>query len=134
MSKTQIGKIDEKGRLLIPAAFREVLNINENSNVLLMLDSENGRVSVLPYATAGSSLHKLVIELSDTPGSLSRIMALLAKNGADFVQHDCAASERGKCAILHSVVDLSKSRMSASEIKSALLREKLASHVEISDA
>ena len=131
MPTTQLGHLDEKGRLIIPSAFREVLNMKENSNVLITLSAEKNAVLILPFAAAGDRLCNMVMELSDTPGALSRIMALLAKESVDFVQMDAVASERGKTAMLHAVVDFSKCKTSPEKVKAEIMKEKLALSVEI---
>ena len=132
MSSSSMGKLDGKGRLIVPAAYREVLNLRENSNLLITLNTERHCLVVLPFASAGDELHSMVVELSDAPGSLSKLLILLAKSGVDLVQSESIASDRGRRAQWRAVVDLSKCRLKVPAIKSMLLSEKVASNVEIS--
>ena len=131
MSRSQVARLDEKGRLIIPAAYREVLNLRENSNVLLILNSEKSTLSILPFAAAGDSLFRITVLLSDAPGSLSHLLALLAKSGVDLVQSESIASDRGRNAEWRATADFSKCKAKQSAIKEMLLREKVAAHVEI---
>ena len=131
MSTSSVARIDEKGRLIVPAAYREVLNLKENSNVLLILNSEKSTLSILPFAAAGDSLYRITVALSDAPGSLSRLLIILAKSGVDLVQSESIASDRGRSAEWRATADLSKCKAKPSSIKELLLKEKVATHVEI---
>ena len=131
MSSSSVGKLDGKGRLIIPAAYREVLGLRENSNVLLTLSTERHALTVLPFAAAGNELYAIRVGLSDAPGSLSRLLSLLAKNGVDLVQSESIASERGRRAQWKAVADLSGCRLKAGAVKALLLSGKVASEAEI---
>ena len=131
MSSSSVARIDEKGRLIVPAAYREVLNLKENSNVLLTLDTSKNALVLLPFASAGDELYRVTVALSDAPGSLSRLLLLLAKSGADLVQSESIASDRGRSAEWRATVDLSKCKAKPSAIKELLLKEKVAAKVEI---
>ncbi len=130
MSSSLIGKVDERGRLIIPASFREILNIKEDSGVLLNLNSEKKTLTVLPFASAGEDLYSVRLLLSDAPGSLSKVLILLAKEGVDLVQSESIASERGRQAEWRAVVELKYCRKKPAELKSLLSKEKIASEIE----
>ncbi|MFA5930369.1 MAG: hypothetical protein WC861_05800 [Candidatus Micrarchaeia archaeon] len=131
MSSSSIARIDGKGRLIVPAAYREVLNLKENSNVLLSLDTSKNVLTLLPFASAGDELFRITVLLSDAPGSLSRLLLILAKTGVDLVQSESIASERGRSAQWRATVDLSKCKSKPAAIRELLLREKVAVHAEI---
>jgi len=131
MSSSSVARIDGKGRLMVPAAYREVLNLKENSGVLLSLDTSKNALVLLPFASAGDELCRVSVALSDAPGSLSRLLSLLAKSGVDLVQSESIASDRGRSAEWRATVDLSKCKSRPSAIKELLLKERVATKVEI---
>jgi bifunctional DNA-binding transcriptional regulator/antitoxin component of YhaV-PrlF toxin-antitoxin module len=133
MSSSIVCRIDEKGRLIVPAAYREILNMPENSHVLITLNAGSQTLTVLPFASAGERLCRITVGLSDAPGSLSRLLLLLAKNGVDLVQSESIASERGKHAQWKAVADFSGCKAGLGAVKALLLREKVASSAEISE-
>ncbi|OIO20983.1 hypothetical protein COV61_02280 [Candidatus Micrarchaeota archaeon CG11_big_fil_rev_8_21_14_0_20_47_5] len=130
MSSSLIAKVDERGRLIIPASFREILNIAENSSVLLTLNTEKKALAVLPFASAGERLYSVRLALSDAPGSLSKVLLLLASEGVDLVQSESVASERGRKALWKAVVEMKYCKRSAVEMKKLLAKEKAASEIE----
>jgi len=128
MSSSEVAKIDGRGRLLIPQAFREVLNIKEGSNVLVFVNTEKKSLIVLPFAAAGDELYSLNIGLSDAPGSLMHVLEVLAKAGVDLVQSESLAADRGRMATYKAIVDLSKCKATPAQIRALLLKEKAATH------
>ena len=129
MSGSIISKVDGKGRLLIPASFREVLNIRENSNVLLTINTEKKVITLLPFAAAGEKLYSVRLNLSDAPGSLAQVLGVLSSFGVDLVQSESIASDRGRQASWKGIVDLRYCKKGVGEIKRKLGKEKVASEI-----
>jgi AbrB family looped-hinge helix DNA binding protein len=131
MSSSSIAHLDSKGRVIIPAAYREILNLKENSNVLLSVNSEKKMIVILPFATAGDDLYRVVVELSDAPGSLSGLLSLLARDGVDLIQSESIAPDRGRRAQWKAIVDLSKCKIKPHVLEGMLTREKVVTSVNI---
>ncbi len=131
VGKAEIVKIDERGRLLIPSSFREVLNLKEGSSVLAILDDKKETITVIPFAYIGEEIASIRIEMSDSPGTLSRILKLLADNGVDLIKSESIAAQRGRMATWTALVETSKSKKSVSQLKTLLLNEKVAKSVDI---
>lgn len=96
MGKTEIARIDSKGRLQISSGYRDFLGLKPGSEVLVSLDDENNVIILTP--SAEKSLVKLKIGISDAPGSLAKMASLLAKNGVDLVATESRSISRGKNA------------------------------------
>ncbi|MBS3069708.1 hypothetical protein J4441_05065 [Candidatus Micrarchaeota archaeon] len=131
MAKNSIGRIDERGRLIVPASFREMLNLKPNSNVLLLLDDENKTVSIVPFAAMGEELHHLRLEMADAPGTLSKILLLLAKEGADLIWSESASRMRGQSATYEALLDFTCCKKKPAMLEKLLLSQKLAKSVQI---
>ncbi len=116
MTKTEVVKIDEKGRVLIPSSFRDFLGIKAESEVLLTLDESQRAVVISP--TSEKSLVLIKILMSDAPGSLSRLASVLTSQGVDLVSSESHSVSRGKEAEWRVVC-------SAASVKDAALLKKL---------
>lgn len=123
--------MDERGRVLIPSSFREVLNLKVGSNVLAILDEKKETITIIPFAYLGEEIAHIHVEMSDAPGTLSKILKLLAENGVDLIKSESIAVQRGRVATWSALVEISKCRKSVVQLKALLLNEKVARSVEI---
>jgi bifunctional DNA-binding transcriptional regulator/antitoxin component of YhaV-PrlF toxin-antitoxin module len=131
MGKAEIAKMDARGRLLVPSSFREVLNLKDGSSVLAILDEKTETISIVPFAYLGENIAHISIEMSDAPGTLSRILALLAKENVDLIKSESIAAQRGRVATWSALVEVSKCKKSPEKLRALLLSEKLARAAEI---
>ncbi|MFQ5406271.1 MAG: AbrB/MazE/SpoVT family DNA-binding domain-containing protein [Candidatus Micrarchaeia archaeon] len=97
MPRFEVVKLDSKGRVVVPQAFREMLGLKSDDKVFISLDEQNNRVIISPVNEKG--LIVLEIALSDDPGSLAKAAGVLAKHGADLVSSHSRSTSRGKCAV-----------------------------------
>ncbi len=117
-----IVRLDTRGRLVIPNEFREQLNLNEGDEVLLSLDKKTDSITISPIYGKTKDLVKMEIEMGDSPGCLARIAQKLGDMKIDLIMTESKSSQRGKAARWNIIADLSKSSLSANEIKQSLLR------------
>lgn len=120
MGKSEISKVDSKGRLQIPSSFRQTLRIKEDSEVLVNLDEANQRL-ILTNATE-KSLLMIIISMSDAPGSLARMAKVMAENGVDLVSTESRSISRGKEAEWQVICEPS-SIQDKEKLKKKLLKE-----------
>jgi len=131
MAKGTTGKLDERGRVIIPAPFREALGLKEGSNILLRLDEKNQMLVILPFAIDSDEIARIELTMGDAPGTLARILAILASSNIDLIRSESTAQERGRSAEWNAIVDFSRCRKKPAEIEKLLLKEKLARKVKI---
>ena len=131
MTKGILAKLDERGRVIIPASFREALGLKEGSNVLLRIDEKNNLLLILPFASDVDEIAKIELTMGDAPGTLARILALLVSENLDLIRSESTAQERGRSAEWNAIVDISKCKRSLPEIRRKLMKEKLAREVKI---
>jgi len=96
MSKTEIAKVDSKGRLQLASSLREFLNLKSGSDVLLSLDEERQRLILTP--SSEKSLVSIRIAIGDAPGSLAKMAQVLAREGVDLVSSQSRSLSRGRAA------------------------------------
>jgi len=97
MAKLELVKIDSKGRVVLPQAFRESLRLRENDKAFLALDEENERIIVSPGGERNLTL--MEIEMGDAPGTLARLAGVLAKEGVDLVSTESHSLDRSRNAV-----------------------------------
>ncbi len=117
-----ISRLDEKGRLVIPNEFREMLNIKQGDEVLLSLDSNTDTLTITPIYGKPTDLVKMEIEFGDTPGCLAKIAKKIADMKIDLISTESKSSQRGKKARWDVIADISKSSISINQIKQNLLQ------------
>jgi len=98
-------KLDSKGRILIPYHIRELLDIADGSEFLIM-SNYNGEVKLLPLLKGKTAEIRIMVE--DKPGNLTQITQILAKANIDIVMSQMKVLERGHLAEWHAITDISK--------------------------
>jgi len=96
MSRTEIAKVDSKGRLQLPSSLREFLNLKPGSDVLLSLDEPGQRLILTP--SSEKALVSIRIAIGDSPGSLAKMAQVLASSGGDLVSSQSRSLSRGRAA------------------------------------
>jgi AbrB family looped-hinge helix DNA binding protein len=96
MSSSEIGRLDSKGRLIIPSGLRDYLRLKPGSQVLVSLDEERFQIIITPASEKKLVLMK--IGLCDNPGSLAAAAKVLASEGVDLVSTESRSLSRGKTA------------------------------------
>ncbi len=99
-----ITRLDSKGRITVPFHIREYMGIKDGSEFLIV-NNENREIRIFPLLKGKIAHLKIVI--SDKPGSLSRILNLIAKHELDILTSTSKSIERGKTAEWTAIVDIS---------------------------
>ena len=100
-----VTKLDSKGRLLIPFHIRELLNIDEKVEFLIM-NNGNREIKILPLIDGQSA--ELHVVMEDKPGTLERIADSLSKKKIDIIMSQSKTIEKGHSAEWSAIVDISQ--------------------------
>ncbi|RLG81614.1 MAG: AbrB family transcriptional regulator [Thermoprotei archaeon] len=109
----ELVKVDSKGRITIPLAIREALDIKEGMNVLLVADIDEKRVFISPIPDK-ARIVEISVAVDDRPGVVAEISKTLADQGIDIIALKCVVIKRGEIGECVIIADLSKSLISTS--------------------
>jgi AbrB family looped-hinge helix DNA binding protein len=102
-----IVKLDSKGRLLVPYHIRELFDLDDGDEFVIITNS-NREIKMLPLVKGNSA--ELTLQVEDSPGSLAKITRTLAKFNASIILSQLKVIERGHLAEWHAFLDLTDSK------------------------
>lgn len=120
MRLSEIIKMDPKGRITIPQAMREALEIRPGMLMVLIADADKREIIMSPVMSSGESIYEFDVILTDKPGSLAAVTSIFAKHKGDIVASKCASITRGEEANCIFVVDMSISPSSTEDLRREL--------------
>jgi AbrB family looped-hinge helix DNA binding protein len=98
MKEVRIITLDNRGRLVIPKIIRKSLGITNNSQLMLVADSENKEIKIVPVGLGDESL-KFKIVMKDEAGSLAKILSIFGERGISLVYEESVVLEKNKSAM-----------------------------------
>ncbi|MCX8184006.1 MAG: hypothetical protein N3F08_06285 [Crenarchaeota archaeon] len=107
MPKTYLLKIDDRGRILIPQAVRDLMGLRPQSETVGTYDSERNVFMLMP-ARQGGNFVRIVFKISDQPGSLAKVANSLASVGINLVATSSTTLVPGKLAEWEVIADVDK--------------------------
>ena len=90
-------KLDEKGRIVLPASFRAALSIDEGDFVYISLDESNQKIILSPRPQ--EKLYLISITMGDSPGTLAKLAQTLANEEVDLIASESHSLLRNKDAV-----------------------------------
>jgi AbrB family looped-hinge helix DNA binding protein len=105
MKNFNVVKLDNKGRIIIPFHIRDYLGLREGTE-LLVTNNEKRELKILPLMNGKTC--EINVMLSDTPGSLAKIITTIEKHGVDVLRSTSQTIEKGKLAEWIAMVDMSE--------------------------
>jgi bifunctional DNA-binding transcriptional regulator/antitoxin component of YhaV-PrlF toxin-antitoxin module len=107
MPKTYLLKIDDRGRILIPQAVRDMMGLRPHSETVGTYDSERN-VFTLMAVRPGGSFVRITFRISDQPGSLAKVASALASSGVNLVATSSTTLVPGKLAEWEVIASVEK--------------------------
>ncbi|MBI5554220.1 MAG: ACT domain-containing protein [Candidatus Diapherotrites archaeon] len=98
-------RLDEKGRVIVPNSFREMLGLRTGEEMVLQFDPENGRLILFPLE---KGTRRIRIVFGDIPGSLHKAAGILARHQVNILYSESRTRSRGKEAEWEVTGDFSK--------------------------
>lgn len=89
-------KIDSKGRIVLPYAFRETLGMREGDLVFASLDDAKTSLIISPFGE--KDVYQLDIEMSDRPGTFAALLKVFSEAKVDLVAVEAHSVVRTKSA------------------------------------
>lgn len=129
MARTQIVKIDERGRVLIPLFARNALSIGTETSLLLVVDQEQKNLVMTPI-TEKAKLASIKVLLQDIPGALAKAAQFMAEQGIDLVMSESRTLSRGRTAEWTAVADFSKTKLTPKKLAELIVKRGIATKAE----
>ena len=99
MKETEILKIDSRGRIVIPRSMRKALGLKENSHIMLISDSEENELRIIPLPFyEDQTFMRIKIIIADEPGALSQISKIFGELGLSLLYGQTVVIKKGKTA------------------------------------
>ena len=130
MKEVRILTIDNRGRIVIPMIVRKSLGLRDNSQLMLVADSELKEIKITPVGIEGEEFIKYQITMKDEAGSLAKIATTFGNYGISLVHGESVILEKGKTA-QWSVIAVKPKKFSFEEITEILRSEGNALDVKI---
>ena len=94
--ETEILKIDGRGRIVIPRTMRKSLGLKENSQIMLIADSDAKEIKVIPLPfSEEKSFIRLKITIPDTAGALGRIATAFGELNISLLYGETVVIKKG---------------------------------------
>ncbi len=130
MKDVRIVTFDNRGRLVVPKIIRKSLGLTEDTQLMMVADSESKEIRITPVAfDSRQKPIKLKIKIQDAPGSLAKIASTFGKLGISLMYGESAVLEKDKTAIW--TVISPTPNISLEELKEKLMKEGGAIDIEI---
>jgi prephenate dehydratase len=100
------------------------MGFSEGMYVMLIAETEEKHVRIVPFADPEAKLIEFQFALSDAPGALAQIASILAENNIDLLSTASRTLKRGELAEWTVIADISKCKCSIEELKRKLLDRK----------
>ncbi|TXT65693.1 MAG: hypothetical protein BAJALOKI1v1_390013 [Promethearchaeota archaeon] len=100
MKEVKIVSFDNRGRIVVPKVIRKSLGLTENSQLMMVADTETKEIKITPVAfDPNKQPIKFRIKIRDNPGSLAKIASTFGDLGISLMYGESAVIEKDRTAI-----------------------------------
>ncbi len=131
VKEVRILALDNRGRIVIPQIVRKSLGLLENSQLMLVADTETKEMKIIPIGLSQEDeAVKFKITMQDIPGALAKIATAFANLGISMIYNEAVVIEKNKSAIC-IVISRRPKTISLDELKGQLIKKGGAVDVEL---
>lgn len=124
--------MDERGRIVIPKIVRDNLKLIEDSQLMMIADSETRTIKITPSGSAIKNAVQYKITIEDTPGSLGKIAGAFGDLNISLFYGESMTIEKDKIAVW-TVLGPSPEELSLEELRKYLIEKGVALEVEFKE-
>jgi AbrB family looped-hinge helix DNA binding protein len=130
LKDTEILKIDNRGRIVIPRGMRRTLGLKENCYIMLISDPENNELKMIPLPfSENQNFIKIRIVIKDEAGALAKIATIFGELGISLLYGQTVVIKKGVDAEWSVISPVPE--MPIEEFKNALINKGGALKVEV---
>ncbi|MHA1271708.1 MAG: ACT domain-containing protein [Candidatus Helarchaeota archaeon] len=130
MKFSDIVRIDERFRIVIPKSIRESLGLVQGMYLLINSDTDIKEIRIIPFTAPNAKTINITITMEDFPGSLAKIASTLADLKIDLLLGESRIIQRKKIAQWFIIADITNCRENLEHIKEKLIKKGGAANVE----
>ncbi|MEM5798148.1 MAG: ACT domain-containing protein [Candidatus Aenigmatarchaeota archaeon] len=128
MRNSNVTRLDQKGRILIPNHIRKDLKMENGTEIVIIPDGGKNEARILPLLKGKTIKFRFLI--SDIPGSLATIASILGEYNVNIVLSESRTLVKNKLAEWDIIADVSECR-DLNKLKDILMRSSLIKNMEI---
>ena len=130
MRLSEVVRIDERFRIVIPKTIRESLGLIQGMYLLVNSDVDTREIRIIPFADPKAKTLNIIITMKDFPGSLALIANTLASLKIDLLLGESRILQRKKKAQWFIIADILNCEKNLQDIKETLIKKGKAEDVE----
>jgi len=130
MRRTEIVRIDSRGRVTMPSSIRDAAKLSEGMYVILVADLDKREVRIVPFADPEAKLVEFQVSFADIPGALAKAADAIAKQGVDLLSSESRTLRRGESAEWIVIADVSRCKCKLKELEQKVVESGAAKEVK----
>jgi len=130
MRRTEIVRIDSRGRVTMPSSIRDAVKLSEGMYVILVADLDKREVRIVPFADPEAKLVEFQVSFADIPGALAKAADAIAKQGVDLLSSESRTLRRGESAEWIVIADVSRCKCKLKELEQKVVESGAAKEVK----